>query len=383
MNLIYRIDINILAIIVLVILFFKAYNPSVKTFVHQRLFLGMLLLNALLIALDTSGWLVNGTLGGLALFLNKAINLILYILIPLAPALWILYTDYQIQKSEANFRKIFPMLGGVVLLNALISVISLWTGWYFYVNGQNIYHRGNLFWIFPVICYSLIFYSFFVVLFNRAKIERKYFIPLLLFFIPYLTGATLQVIYFGVSYAWIGMMVALFMLYVNVQVRLLSTDSLTGAYNRRQLEGYLSDKIKGHMAKEPFSAILIDLDRFKSINDKYGHNAGDEALKDTISILKNSLRQNDFIARYGGDEFIIVMDVDNRQTLSQTIERILQNVARFNSETQKPYKLSFSMGSDVYNPRSKMTYGEFLMKLDGLMYQNKNQKKQEYQQAGG
>jgi diguanylate cyclase (GGDEF)-like protein len=383
MNQIFRIDINILAIIILVILFFKAYNPSEKMFVHQRLFLGLILLNVLLIALDTSGWMVNGISGRLALFLNTAINLLLYILIPLAPALWILYTDYQIQKSEANFKKIFPMLSSVVLINALLSVVSLWTGWYFSIDWQNVYHRGNLFWIFPVICYSLILYSFFTVLFNRAKIERKHFISLLLFFVPYLAGTTLQVIYFGVSYAWIGMMVAMFIIYVNIQVSLLSTDYLTGVFNRRQLEIYLSDKIRGHKSKVPFSAILIDLNHFKSINDKYGHSTGDEALKDTIGILKNSLRQSDFIARYGGDEFIVVMNVDNREILNQTIERISHNVARFNSETQKPYRLSFAIGCDVYNPSSRMTYEEFLMNLDDLMYKNKNQKEQEDPQAGG
>ncbi|MGA7192674.1 MAG: diguanylate cyclase, partial [Anaerolineales bacterium] len=71
------------------------------------------------------------------------------------------------------------------------------------------------------------------------------------------------------------------------------------------------------------------------------HHTGDEALKDTVNILRKSLRQRDFIARFGGDEFIIVMDVDNRETLNQTIQRILQNVAFFNLEAQRPYKLSF------------------------------------------
>ena len=97
MDILYRVDINILAIIILIILFFKAYRPSEKMFVHQQLFLGMVLLNALIIAFDTTGWFVDGLPGSLALFFNKAINLFLYIIIPLAPSMWILYTDYQIK----------------------------------------------------------------------------------------------------------------------------------------------------------------------------------------------------------------------------------------------------------------------------------------------
>jgi diguanylate cyclase (GGDEF)-like protein len=290
--------------------------------------------------------------------------------------LWILYTDYQIKKSEAYVKKIFFILGCIFLLNGFLSVVSLWTGWYFSIDDHNLYHRGDYIWIFLALCYSLILFSFFSVLFNRSKIDKKHYMSLLLFFVPYLIGTTLQVLYLGVSFAWIGMMIAMLILYVNIQVSLLNADHLTGAFNRRQLEGYLSDKIKNNMAKEPFSAILIDLNDFKIINDKYGHNTGDEALKDAVSILRKSLRQSDFIARFGGDEFIVVMDVGNREILNQTTERILNNVACFNSETQKPYRLSFAMGYDVYDSHSKMTYEEFIMKLDRLMYLDKNQKRQ-------
>jgi diguanylate cyclase (GGDEF)-like protein len=376
MNIFYRIDINILAIVILAILFFKAYNPSEKMFAQQRLFLGMVLLNGLIIAFDTTGWLVDGLPGSPAMIYNKAINLILYILIPFAPCMWILYTDNQIKKSEADLKKIFSVLGLLLLANGLLAVASLWNGWYFFIDVHNLYHRGNYVWIFLSLCYALILYSFFIVLFNRNKIDKRQYVSLLLFFVPYLIGTTLQVLYFGVSYAWIGMMIGMLILYVNIQVDLLSADYLTGAFNRKQLEGYLSEKIKNRVAKQPFSAILIDLNDFKIINDKYGHKTGDEALQDTVSILKKCLRQSDFIARFGGDEFIVVMDVDNRAILNQTIDRILQHVTIFNSETKKPYRLSLAMGYDVYDPRSKMTYEEFIMKIDALMYVNKNQMKQ-------
>ena len=376
MDIFYRIDINILAFIILTILFFKAYNPSEKMFAQQRLFLGMVLLNAIIIAFDTTSWLVDGLPGSPALFWNKATNLILYIIIPLAPSMWILYTDYQIKKSEANLKKIFFILGCILLSNGLLSVVSLRTGWYFLVDNHNIYYRGDYVWVFLTLCYALILYSFFTVLFNRDKIVKKHYRSLLLFYIPYLIGTTLQVVYYGVSYAWTGMMIGMLILYLNIQVDLLNADYLTGVFNRRQLEGYLFDKIKNGVAKEPFSAILIDLDDFKIVNDRYGHHIGDEALKDTVSILRKSLRQRDFIARFGGDEFIIVMDVDNREALNQTIGRILQNVKSFNLETQQPYRLGFAMGYDVYDPHSKMKYEEFIMKIDALMYLNKNQKKQ-------
>jgi hypothetical protein len=201
MDIFYRIDINILAVILLIILFFKAYNPSKKMFVHQRLFLGMVLLNAIIIAFDTTTWFVDGLPGSPALFWNKATNLILYIIIPLAPSMWILYTDYQIKKSEANLKKILFTLGYILLSNSLLSVASLWTGWYFFIDDHNIYHRGDYIWIFLSLCYVLILYSFFTVLFNRDKINKKHYASLLLFFVPFLIGTTLQALFLGVSYA--------------------------------------------------------------------------------------------------------------------------------------------------------------------------------------
>ena len=87
-----------------------------------------------------------------------------------------------------------------------------------------------------------------------------------------------------------------------IQRESLDTDFLTGIGNRRKLD--LS--LKAHVfANKPFSAILLDLDNFKQINDKFGHEAGDIALKKAAEILQASVREGDIIARYGEDEFCI------------------------------------------------------------------------------
>ena len=102
-----------------------------------------------------------------------------------------------------------------------------------------------------------------------------------------------------------------------------------------------------------------------------GHDAGDEALKEAIGIIRKSLRQNDFIARYGGDEFVIIMDIHSREMLERAIGRITTNVDNFNREGLKPYKISFSMGYDIYDTRSQMTSDDFFNHIDLLMYENK------------
>jgi diguanylate cyclase (GGDEF)-like protein len=256
-------------------------------------------------------------------------------------------------------------------VNAVISVMSLFTGWFFSVDAGNIYHRGEYFWVHVAYCYALISYSFFFVLINRSLIEKRYYFSLLLFFLPQIVGTTIQMFYYGVSYNWTGMMLSLLIIYFNIQDRGLNTDYLTGVYNRRQLDGYINAKIRNSTEEKSFSAILIDINDFKSINDRFGHETGDEALKVAVSIIRKSLRLNDFVARFGGDEFVIVMDIYSREMLEQAVKRIADNVENFNKDSLKPYRISFAMGYDIYDPNSKLKLDHFFNHIDMLMYNNK------------
>ena len=85
------------------------------------------------------------------------------------------------------------------------------------------------------------------------------------------------------------------------------TDSLTGLDNRRYLEERLEDMF-GHSRrlKEPLAVVLCDLDRFKSVNDTYGHQTGDVVLKQLARILKQEAREIDRVGRYGGEEFMLL-----------------------------------------------------------------------------
>jgi diguanylate cyclase (GGDEF)-like protein len=86
------------------------------------------------------------------------------------------------------------------------------------------------------------------------------------------------------------------------------TDTLTKLFNRNKFNEVLQDEIKlATSAKEPLSILFIDIDFFKNVNDKYGHDAGDRVLVEIAKILQSSLRTNDFVARWGGEEFVVVL----------------------------------------------------------------------------
>ncbi|GLI19949.1 hypothetical protein TSYNTROOL_16640 [Tepidanaerobacter syntrophicus] len=102
-------------------------------------------------------------------------------------------------------------------------------------------------------------------------------------------------------------------------------DELTGLWNRRYLNEILHDltrDLKDQRADKILSLAILDIDNFKSINDRYGHLFGDEVLKEIAQILQDNLRRTDIIARWGGEEFVIVMPDTNSTGAKAVFERI-------------------------------------------------------------
>ena len=116
---------------------------------------------------------------------------------------------------------------------------------------------------------------------------------------------------------------------VEEKLRLLSTtDELTGAYNRRAFNEHLSANIgRAKRYNELLSIFLLDIDNFKNINDSYGHDVGDLALKALARIVKESIRQDDIVARWGGEEFTILLPETGKDAALQLAERLREKIS--------------------------------------------------------
>lgn len=109
--------------------------------------------------------------------------------------------------------------------------------------------------------------------------------------------------------------------------RLSITDALTGVYNRRYFSQRLEECVqRAKRYGEPLSFILLDLDYFKSVNDRFGHHAGDEALTALAQVLRAEVRDTDFVSRLGGEEFGIVLVQTPREAAVEVAERIRRRV---------------------------------------------------------
>ena len=210
---------------------------------------------------------------------------------------------------------------------------------------------------------------------QRQKIEANYFRSLILFLLAPLIGWALQLFIFGLPFSLLGITFASLILFTNIQNRNNDKDYLTGAFTRQILDSYMQHKIDASTNQRTFSAILLDIDDFKSINDRFGHFEGDIALRNAVRVLRESVGCSDLVARYGGDEFCIILESDDFRTVEETIHRINSNLSDFNRSENKPYKLSFSLGHAVYHLSMGRTAESFFRVIDQKMYAQKNSRK--------
>jgi diguanylate cyclase (GGDEF)-like protein/PAS domain S-box-containing protein len=124
-------------------------------------------------------------------------------------------------------------------------------------------------------------------------------------------------------------------LYAEVQ-RLATLDEVTGIFNRRRLfELGQRELERSRRYQSPLAAILLDIDRFKKINDTYGHNTGDRVLAGIASLISQNIREVDLFGRYGGEEFVILFPETDRQAGLEVAERLRSLVANQNFKTDR------------------------------------------------
>ncbi len=156
------------------------------------------------------------------------------------------------------------------------------------------------------------------------------------------------------------------------QARLTSlTDALTGTGSRKLLEDKLQEEYdRAKRYKHPFSIAIIDLDNFKTINDVFGHATGDEALRKLAACMKKEKRTPDVLARYGGDEFVILMPETKAENALTLLERLRDKVQQI--LLGENLSMTISCGTAESLPNSTDSPSEVMRKADLALYEAKN-----------
>jgi len=287
---------------------------------------------------------------------------------------WILYSERK-QKSwfaQSKKNELFLLVPFFIVL--LIIISSPITHFYFYFE-ENHYQRGPLFSGISVLLFVFLVENGVMALIRSFQkknyVERNEYRRLFLFMVVYIAIQFVQLALPDVfPYRSVGTMLVMnVVLTLNIK-EMVGVDPLTRISNRFEAERYLGKMMQDG---KPFEAVMIDLDKFKSINDTYGHLEGDKALQYAVDALSKSVPKSCFIARMGGDEFLLVNN-DNQNSISDIEDKINENLKTVLDRNKCEYDFTVSVGYALKDNNID-SIPDLIKAADEKLYQRKDAKR--------
>lgn len=371
-----------LAILFTILIIDHKNHANEKNDIHQN-FINMIIINAVILLGDNSVYFLRGIASPGIIGITYVLCCTCFILHTWFAYQWFcyiigfVYPRYQLTKVG----RILIMIPS--LISNLLVLLTPINGWIFTLGNDNVYHRGPINFltfaisaIYLIICTVILIREY---LNPHAIRRRNEYLGLLYAPVPMLIGNILQIAMYGLPIVWIASAVSMLVIYSEYQNEQSSKDALTGLYNRRQTDAQLKWELA--RKREPGDNLvvsMIDIDSFKKINDTYGHLTGDEALICVARTLQENFRKTDFIGRYGGDEFLMIGHIKDKEDANIVFQRLKKKLDKKNYSGEFPYNLSASIGYVVCDPSETPTTDEILSKADEKMYEVKIRRAKDY-----
>lgn len=374
----FYIEIYFFCIAILIILLHKTLRSVNKRY-QSRLF-AVALISMIALFVSDCMWkmTMTGMFGGshIAMYV---FNVLYFVFSGISSYSWFLYSEAKQESSIASNRRVVKLCCIPVFVLAFFAVASVKTGWIFYITEDGEYERGSMHIVHILVSYGYLFVSLiktFVVGLMAKSYEKKNTCMSLCAFIALpAIAAVLQIFIEGFPMLCMGVVFGALMHYIRTQEMLISIDPLTQCNNRNRLMKYLSGKMNNYGRDKELYLLMIDVDHFKSINDKYGHIEGDRALIKIGSILKKIGGKHEcFICRYGGDEFVIAFETDNIYGVDALCRDIMDMMDAYNNADDCPYRITLSIGYAQYNESFK-SIASFISAADKELYKSKAREK--------
>lgn len=372
-------EINIFSIAVLLVIAFKSSMTEMEQPLKNKLFSFSVWFVTAANVFDLLWKLSNTKYWTLPLPVTLGINFMYFMCFGLSSYFWFLYSEVTAKKDILRRARLigeaFPLF---VLVGLLI--VSMFNGCLFYFDENMEYHRGPLYYLQGILSYGYIGIASVKSLIEVGKKKnyshKEELFTVASFSVPLLLCGAAQLFFQSAPVMTLGVSAAYLIVYINSLQILISIDSLTGLNNRRELLKHLEEKVLALKKDENLYFLFIDLDSFKQINDKYGHNEGDRALKDVASVLKSVCgRTGGFCARYGGDEFAVVQVLETGGNIDDVRKEICELIERKSTEQALAYNISVSVGYAEY-PKQAKNIQDLIYCADSDMYDVKMRKKQ-------
>lgn len=321
---------------------------------------------------DTLVFWIDGRMFPMSRELNYIGNVIYYILNMSISYLWPLFTEYKMNQNTAKLKKLAVALGIPLVLFAVLVASTPFTDFIFTITPDNLYARTS--WRFFIPTFLITFYTLygtFRIHMHRKNTGKYMLFPAIVFVSPLLLAIIVQTLSYGVSLIFIGIAIGLTGVYFSTLSESTYIDQLCEVYNRRYYNVYISTLCNSKNSGI-ITGALIDMDDFKLINDRFGHDIGDEALIQFASILKKHMQKVGVVVRYGGDEFILLAKCSVAE-MDAAIDAIEKEIRDTNASGRNRFHMAFSYGI------TEITQGscpeDFLRTSDKRMYAMKNERK--------
>ncbi|MDR1239131.1 MAG: GGDEF domain-containing protein [Treponema sp.] len=360
--------------LVLVLILIDYLSKANTDHFQRRLYLSVLISIFTAILTSFAASVLDGRPGGAIRVLLYIINNIFFIFQNLSYYLAAVFIDYIANKNNARIKKFLYIVLGIMALNVIIMVINIFFGFYFYIDGDNRFVNGSMFLIRFYLSYIAILMVIIDLLLSAKNLTAAH-ISLVIFFAVLIgSGAALDMVFTGGHLIWAFFTGGLLYGYFYIIRSDTTQDNMTGIGNRSSFSEFIA-QLNRMGSKQTYAMALFDINGLKKINDAHGQDVGDQALAEMAEILKKCSRQSDFLARIGGDEFLIAIKA--KFDIEKLLARVLRTLESNNRKPDRQYTLSISYGYSTYTTRTEQSIDEFLQRLNGLVFQHKKDQRSE------
>lgn len=370
---IYYLEINIICIIILLAIFNKFKDESLNN--SSDKYYEKTLLATIAFSLFA---LISGIFNGTSYNFSQIILIISHSLYFFSESLiGYFYTNYILKRINLQEKREYKLILYIpLILSIFFLIINLTKKILFTISIDNLYSPSKYLYLYNLInaVYVLIIITNLISYYFYNKNSKNEIKSLILFTLLPVVSAGIQNYNYGIILGQVGFTLSELLIYFNNQKKEANYDELTGVYNRRAFNKRAN---KIYYSNKSMFLMLMDADDFKIINDKYGHLEGDKALIQIAYILNraiNNTHKNYSLARYGGDEFVIVGNIQNKDEVAQLINQIEEEEKKYNKETNNKYNIKLSIGYALQNDNHTLLE-DLIKEADALMYAKKRKRK--------
>ena len=372
-------EVNLFSIVLVIIIAVKTMGMT--KMVAQRNFIRGLVCLVIFFISDMVWVLINDGMIPYSKTFLMVVSNVYFIFSALTTYSWFVYFEYLQESPFVKNRKNLLISAVFVIMQVLIVTINDFTGILYYVNNNREYTRGPLYMFLYAFAYIYVIVTCIRALIGFFKTDsyerRKKLIRLALFPVAPAIGGVVQLFFPKIPIVCAMLALSVMILYLDWLEEMISIDPLTRLNNRKQLTFIYEQWLRNNEDKTPIYLLMIDADHFKEINDTYGHVEGDAALVRIADVLRTAckvLKKRATLARYGGDEFVVLAKADNDDSINEFIKILNSEISELNKNASSKYELQVCIGIARTDTIEDRPLKELLEAADEQLYDRKRKR---------